>query len=141
MGQRVCMDLLFFVVFREKKNQLYRGLERKTVKLLSHVRLFVTPWTVACTRLLCPWDFLGKSTGVGCHLICKRLMLYLDDFEHGIHLWHHHQSQGANRIHHPQKFYRLKITPPECSLGQLPQCTISLEVYRNAHIPANSLQL
>ena len=28
------------------------------VKLLSHVRLFATPWTVACTRLLHPWDFL-----------------------------------------------------------------------------------
>ena len=21
------------------------------------------------TRLLCPWDFLGKSTGVGCHFL------------------------------------------------------------------------
>ena len=29
-------------------------------KLLSRVRLFATPWTVA-------WDFPGKSTGVGCH--------------------------------------------------------------------------
>ena len=27
---------------------------------------FVTPWTVA-TRLLSPWNFLGKSTEVGCH--------------------------------------------------------------------------
>ena len=27
------------------------------------------------SRLLCPWDFLGKSTGVGCHCLlhlCKR---------------------------------------------------------------------
>ena len=28
-------------------------------------------WTVACTRLLCPWDFLGKSTGVGCHFLLQ----------------------------------------------------------------------
>ena len=41
------------------------------VKLLSRVRLFVTPWTVACTRLLSPWDFLGKSTGVGCHFLLQ----------------------------------------------------------------------
>ena len=27
------------------------------------------PWTVACTRLLHPWDFPGKSIGVGCHLL------------------------------------------------------------------------
>ena len=32
-------------------------------------RLFATPWTVACTKLLHPWDFLGKSTGVGCRFL------------------------------------------------------------------------
>ena len=36
------------------------------VKSLSHVRLFETP-----TRLLCPWDFPGKSTGVGCHSLLQ----------------------------------------------------------------------
>ena len=36
------------------------------VKLLSRARLFVTPQTVACTKLLRPWDFPGKSTRVGC---------------------------------------------------------------------------
>ena len=29
-----------------------------------------TPWTVA-TRLLCPWDFPGKSTGMGCHFLLQ----------------------------------------------------------------------
>ena len=28
------------------------------------------PWTVA-TRLLCPWDSPGKSTGVGCHSLLQ----------------------------------------------------------------------
>ena len=37
-------------------------------KSLGHVRLFVTPWTVPA-RLLCPWDFPGKNTGVGCHFL------------------------------------------------------------------------
>ena len=37
------------------------------VKLLSHVRLFVTSWT----RLLCPWNFPGKGTGVGCHFLLQ----------------------------------------------------------------------
>ena len=32
----------------------------------SCVGLFATPQTVA-TSLLCPWDFPGKNTGVGCH--------------------------------------------------------------------------
>ena len=35
---------------------------------LSHVRLFATPWTHP-TRLLCPWDSLGKNIGVGCHFL------------------------------------------------------------------------
>ena len=37
------------------------------VKSLSRARLFATPWIVACTKLLHPWDFPGTSTGVGCH--------------------------------------------------------------------------
>ena len=41
------------------------------VLLLSHVRLFVTPWTVAPPRLLCPWDFPAKSTGVSCHFLLQ----------------------------------------------------------------------
>ena len=30
----------------------------------------VTPWTVAC-QALCPWDFPGKHTGVGCHFLLQ----------------------------------------------------------------------
>ena len=32
---------------------------------------FATPWTIA-TRLLCPWDFPGKNTGVDCHFLLQR---------------------------------------------------------------------
>ena len=41
------------------------------MKSLSRVQLFATPWAVAYTRLLRPWDFLGKSTGVGCHFLLQ----------------------------------------------------------------------
>ena len=44
------------------------------VKPLSCVQLFVTPCTVAC-RLLHPWDFPGKSTGVGCHFFLQGIFL------------------------------------------------------------------
>ena len=37
---------------------------------LSHVRLFATTWIVAC-QLLCPWDFPGMNTEVGCHAILQ----------------------------------------------------------------------
>ena len=47
--------------------------ERKKVKmkLLSRAPLFATPWIVACTKLLHPWDFQGKSTGVCCHFLLQ----------------------------------------------------------------------
>ena len=45
------------------------------VKLLSHAQLFATPWTVACTKLLSPWDFPGKSTGLACHFLLQGIFL------------------------------------------------------------------
>ena len=45
------------------------------VKLLSCVWLFLTPWTAWSTRLLHPWDFPGKSTGVGCHFLLQGIFL------------------------------------------------------------------
>ena len=45
--------------------------EASEVKLFSRAQLFATPWTVACTKLLRPWDFQGKSTGVGCHFLLQ----------------------------------------------------------------------
>ena len=41
------------------------------VKSLSRARLFVTPWTVAGTKVPHPWDFQVKSTGVGCHFLLQ----------------------------------------------------------------------
>ena len=41
------------------------------VQSLSHVQLFVTPWTVAH----CPCDFPGKNTGVGCYFLLQGIFL------------------------------------------------------------------
>ena len=44
------------------------------MKSLSPVQLFSTPWTAAYQA---PWDFPGKSTGVGCHcLLLKKSLCY-----------------------------------------------------------------
>ena len=40
------------------------------VKLLSRVRLFATPWTVAYQGPR-PWDFPGSSPGVDCHFLLQ----------------------------------------------------------------------
>ena len=48
--------------------------ERKKVKSLSCVRLFVTPWIVAYQASL-SMRFPGKSTGVGCHFLFQGIFL------------------------------------------------------------------
>ena len=40
------------------------------VQSLSHVRLFYNPMDYPA-RLLCPWDFPGKNTGVCCHALLQ----------------------------------------------------------------------
>ena len=39
---------------------------------LPRVWLFVTP-RIGPTRLLCPWNFPGKNTGLGCHFLLQRI--------------------------------------------------------------------
>ena len=46
------------------------GVARVLLLFTELVQLFVTPWTVAA-RLLCPWDFPGKNTGVGCYFLLQ----------------------------------------------------------------------
>ena len=33
------------------------------------------PYRMQQTRLLCPWDFLGKNTGVGCQALLQGILL------------------------------------------------------------------
>ena len=40
------------------------------------------------TRLLCPWNFPGKNTGVGCHSLLLRIFLTLGWNPHLMHLLH-----------------------------------------------------
>ena len=63
------------------------------MKSLGRVQLSATLWTIACTRLLHPWDFLGKSTGMGCHFLLQAIFL----------------AQGSNPglLHCRQTLYRL----------------------------------
>ena len=56
--------------FRTHLVEFHRG--ENGEKLLSRVRLFVTPWTVAY-QAFPPRDFLGKNTGVGCHFLLQEI--------------------------------------------------------------------
>ena len=73
-GIRTCSTNLYQLEKRRKSEHRIPGLQLEglalllvwsEVKSLSRVWFFVTPWTVAYQAP--PWDFPGKSTGVGCH--------------------------------------------------------------------------
>ena len=55
---------------------MYLGVEFLgcVVCVLSCVWLFSTPWTVA-HQAPSPWDFSGKTTGVGCHFLLHGIFL------------------------------------------------------------------
>ena len=53
------------------QHQLVLGL---LLRRFCPVWLCTTPWTAA-TRLLCPWDSLGKNTGAGCHALLQGIPL------------------------------------------------------------------
>ena len=56
---------------RDKRGRDGAPSQESEVKSLSRAQLFATPWIVACTKLLHPWDFQGKSTGVDCHFLLQ----------------------------------------------------------------------
>ena len=66
--------------------------EKVKVQWLSRVQLFSIPWAVQPTKLLHPWGFPGKSTGVGCHFLLQGIF----------------PTQGSNRgLPHCRPLYRL----------------------------------
>ena len=85
-SREICMQV--------KKQQLELDMEQQTGSKLgkeyvkavqfsrSVVSDFLRPHGLLPSRLLCPWDFPGKSTGVGCHcLLCQQPL------DHGKSKW------------------------------------------------------
>ena len=53
---------------------------------------------MACTKLLCLWDFLGKSTGVGCHFLFQGIFPTQGSnpgLQHCRQTLHHLSHQGS----------------------------------------------
>ena len=96
------------------------SLARRGVVLIAELcpTLCDPPWNVAPSgRLLCPWNSLGKNTGVGCHSLLQRIFL----------------TQGSNMglLRCRQILYRLshqgnpergsRIFGPTAPLGTIPE--------------------
>ena len=76
------------------------------MKSFSCVRLFVTPWTVVCTRLLHSWDFLGKSIGVGCHFLLQGIFRPRDQTQDSLI-----ERQMLYHLSHQGNLNKAKINP------------------------------
>ena len=63
---------------------------KAAVSMLSHSIMSnsVTLWTIQPSRLLCPWDSLGKNTGVGCHFLLLGILTHGSSL-HFLHLLQH----------------------------------------------------
>ena len=87
-------------------------MNEKKVKLLSHVRLFATPWTVDY-HAPPSWDFPDKHTGVGCHFLLQGIF-QTQGLNPGLphcrlyHLSHHREVQSMNKFD-PKKGHGNKL--------------------------------
>ena len=68
-------DLAAVYILKQKTTQcvVYKEWEWKWKWSRSVVSDSMRPHRLKPTRLLCPWDFPGKSTGVGCHFLLQRI--------------------------------------------------------------------
>ena len=60
-----------------KKQESSRKISAAATAVASVVSDSVRPHRQQPTRLLCPWDSLGKNTGVGCHFLLQEKHLLL----------------------------------------------------------------
>ena len=65
----------FHIVTTVNRSARPQAIKGSSAQSLSCVWRFAIPWSVA-TRLLCPWDYPGENTGVGCHFLLQRMPFY-----------------------------------------------------------------
>ena len=51
------------------RTEVTRGWGEEKWIVTAHVQLDLTPYGLWPSRLLCPWNFWGKNTGVGCYFL------------------------------------------------------------------------
>ena len=79
------------------------------VQRLSCVRL-LRPYGLQPARLLCPWDFPGKTTGVGCHFLLQgslegpiiMIMFNLKNFAYNLFILVFHSISSDLNFYIPQ---------------------------------------
>ena len=100
----------------------------------SHVRLFVTLWTVA-RRLLCPWDSPGKNTGLDCHTLIQGIFLIQGSYPYLLWFLHCRQILYHCTIRKPQWAALVYFKTLTTGNGVTPYTFASLKVHQDcSHI-------
>ena len=74
-GPRPHQGVLLEPMYSELQTAAYRLSESERKWSCSVVSTSFRSHGLLSTRLLCPWDFPGKSTGVGCHFLLQGIFL------------------------------------------------------------------
>ena len=109
--------------------------------VLSHVRLFATPWTA---RLPCPWDSPGNDTGVGCHFLFQGIFLTQGSNPNLLRL-PHWQEDSLPLSHHVVAAWSLSrvwlsATPWTAACHASPSFTISKSAQIRVHWIDDAIQ-
>ena len=94
------------------------------------------PYRLQLTRLLCPWDFPGKNTGVGCHFLPHGIFPnegsnpYLLGFLHCSWILYSWATREAHIRHKSQKL----IQEPNVTLDELVNAASMVFCYQDQEI-------
>ena len=88
--KKCCSKILGCCKLPERRVRWELGSVCGYVRLLSHMAVSDSLWLYRLwpASLLCPWDFPGKNTGVGCHFLLRRIFLTQGSNPHLLNLLH-----------------------------------------------------
>ena len=107
----------------DKILNLYSQILRTSLVLLSALRscsvVSSSLWShgLRAAKLLCPWDFPGKNTGVGCHFLLQGSFLTRGLNPHPLH-W---QGDSLPLSHQGSPFFPIVLPFSECSTNGIIQ--------------------
>ena len=108
---RFCLFILNKIIHLKKFSNLLCLFLYSGVCVCSVVSDSLQPHRLQPARLLCPWNFPGKNTGVGCHALL-----------HGIFL-----TQGSNPRLLCLLHWQVDSLPLHCGLNFYGMCQMSLD--------------
>ena len=102
-----------FATGEEWRNSSRKNEERKKNEVTQSCPTPCDP--MEPSRLLCPWDFPGKSTGVGCHFLLQGIFPTQGSNQGPLHCrqtcYHHLSRESSDKRKHEEAEPKAKTAP------------------------------